>query len=407
MDWAITVTELNNYVGRLLASDSMLHELSLRGEIGNIKKHSSGHWYFTLKDEKSRIDCVMFRQNNMRVPFDPCQGMKVILKGTVGLYTDGGSYQFYASGMRQEGIGELYEKYEQLKQKLLREGLFDAARKRPLPLLPRAIGVVTSRSGAVIHDIARVAGRRDPAMQLILRPAQVQGEGAAQDIAAGIEELGRTGLVDVIIIGRGGGSLEDLWAFNEEIVARAVAACPVPVVSAVGHETDTTISDLVADQRASTPSMAAEICVPEKSKMIDTVSETENVLTRLLNAKLLTCRAVLSEKEKRLQTYHPLSRVRETRLLAEKYTQRLNMCAADRLSRLKAKMALLGGKLNALGPLDSLQRGYSVAMRNGKAIRSVEEIGTEELTLLLRDGRAVLKPVRIMKGDPFNGGSDI
>ena len=260
----LTVSQLNDYVRRSLASDPILQRINLRGEISNFKVYSSGHWYFTLKDEQSRIDCALFRQYAYGVRFRPQDGMKVLVSGTAGLYVQGGKYQFYADGMEQDGMGELYQRYLQLKEKLTAEGLFDASRKRPLPLLPRKVGIVTSSSGAVLHDIRTVAGRRFPGIPLVLRPAQVQGEGAAQDIAAGLAQIARVPGVDVVIVGRGGGSMEDLWAFNEEIVVRAVAACPVPVISAVGHETDTTLCDFAADMRAPTPSeryrLRCELC---------------------------------------------------------------------------------------------------------------------------------------------------
>ena len=305
MPWTLSVSELNDYVRRALASDPALRFVSLRGEISDFKRYASGHWYFTLKDDESRIQCVCYRQYASQIQFQPENGMKVILNGAVGLYTVSGAYQFYAESMTLDGVGELYLKFEALKAKLMKEGLFDVSRKRPLPLMPRAIGVVTSRSGAVIHDIATVTRRRFPAMQIILRPAQVQGEGAAEDIAAGIEEIARLPQVDVIIVGRGGGSLEDLWAFNEEIVVRAIAACPIPIVSAVGHEVDVTLSDLAADLRAATPSAAAEVCVPEKKQLLNNLEKYRLSLLRAGQNALLSRKNMLSYYEKRLASRHP------------------------------------------------------------------------------------------------------
>ena len=259
----LSVAQLNEYVRRTLASDVMLKNICITGEISNFKRHVSGHWYFTLKDEEAAINCVMFRQAAQTVRFQPENGMSVRLTGSVSLYVKTGSYQFYGERMEQEGLGELYLRFERLKQKLLAEGLFDPAMKKPLPLLPRGVGIVTSSTGAVVHDICTVTWRRNPAMPLYLCPVKVQGEGAAREIAAAIRRLDRMPEAEVLIVGRGGGSMEDLWPFNEEIVARAIAACRTPVVSAVGHETDFTIADFAADVRAATPSAAAAGTLPD------------------------------------------------------------------------------------------------------------------------------------------------
>lgn len=400
MAWTLTVTELNDYVRRSLASDPSLRFLSLRGEISDFKRYASGHWYFTLKDEQSRIQCVCYRQYAQRVEFAPENGMKVILTGAVGLYTVSGSYQFYAETITRDGVGELYLKLEALKNRLLKEGLFDVARKRQLPLLPRAIGVVTSRSGAVIHDIATVARRRFPAMQIILRPAQVQGEGAAEDIARGIAEIALLPEVDVIIVGRGGGSLEDLWAFNEEIVVRAIAACPLPVVSAVGHEVDVTLSDLAADVRAATPSAAAELCVPERAALEATILKMRESLGKAAQNKLLSLQSRLAYDEKRLAGKHPLAQLQSVRAKADLLSQRLQNAMEKQMTARKARLTLLSDKLNALGPRQALQRGYAVIRSSQGAVTSVEE-AAENMTLLLRDGRIRVRTLEIRKEDPF------
>lgn len=400
MAWTLTVSELNDYVRRALASDPSLRFLSLRGEISDFKRYASGHWYFTLKDEQSRIQCVCYRQNAMRVNFLPENGMKVLLQGAVGLYTVSGSYQFYADTITQDGVGELYLRYEALKAKLLKEGLFDVAKKRQLPLLPRAIGVVTSRSGAVIHDIATVTRRRYPGMQLILRPAQVQGEGAAEDIAAGIAEISALPQVDVIIVGRGGGSLEDLWAFNEEIVVRAIAACPVPVVSAVGHEVDVTLSDLAADLRAATPSAAAELCVPELAVLQNTVAKFQAALKRAGDSVILAHRARVTTLEKRLAGRHPAAMLRNAQSRAAVLRERLAALGEKQLTLRKARLSLLTDKLSAIGPRQALNRGYALVMGKGGPIVSVEQ-AQEDMTLLLRDGRIDVLAVKIRKEDPF------
>jgi len=400
MPWTLSVSELNDYVRRALASDPSLRFLSLRGEISDFKKYASGHWYFTLKDEQSRIQCVCYRQNAMRISFQPENGMKVVLTGAVGLYTVSGSYQFYAENITQDGVGELYLKYEALKNKLLKEGLFDVARKRQLPLLPRAIGVVTSRSGAVIHDIATVTRRRYPAMQIILRPAQVQGEGAAEDIAQGIAEISMLPQVDVIIVGRGGGSLEDLWAFNEEIVVRAIAACPVQVVSAVGHEVDVTLSDLAADLRAATPSAAAELCVPERETLLHTIAKMRSDVERAGKNRLLSLSSKLGLYEKRLAARHPAAQIQNARARADILTQKMQALADRQFTYRRSRLSLLSDKLAALGPRQALSRGYAILLDGKTPVTSVDA-AKEEMTLLLQDGRMQIRASEIRKEDPF------
>ena len=401
MGWTLSVSELNDYVRRALASDPALRFISLRGEISDFKRYASGHWYFTLKDEQSRIQCVCYRQYASQISFQPENGMKVILGGAVGLYTVSGAYQFYAENITLDGVGELYLKYEALKAKLLKEGLFDVSRKRPLPLIPRAVGVVTSRSGAVIHDIATVTRRRFPGMQIILRPAQVQGEGAAEDIAAGIEEIARLPQVDVIIVGRGGGSLEDLWAFNEEIVVRAIAACPLPVVSAVGHEVDVTLSDLAADVRAATPSAAAELCVPEKRQLLGMLEKFQVSLYRAGQNALLSRKSMLNYYEKRLAARHPAAQIQHARARSILLSQRMQSHIERHFTLKKATLARLSEKLNALGPRQALSRGYAVVLADNKAVTSVDD-ARDEMTLLLQDGRILVRTIQIRKEDPFD-----
>lgn len=271
-DWALTVQELNEYVRKRLAGDPMLRGVRVRGEISGYKLHYSGHRYFILKDEASRINCVMFRQNALELSFEPKNGDKVTLTGQVALFVRDGAYQFYVDEIEQEGAGALFLRFEQLKRRLMAEGLFDPSLKKPLPAYPHTIGIVTSETGAAVRDMIRVAKQRNPSVGILLRPAQVQGEGAARDIADGIAELNANGRSDVILVGRGGGSMEELWAFNEEIVARAIFASRIPVVSCVGHEVDTTIADFVADVRAATPSQAAELAVPVRADIEDALN---------------------------------------------------------------------------------------------------------------------------------------
>ena len=400
MAWTLSVSELNDYVRRMLASDPSLRFLSIRGEVSDFKKYVSGHWYFTLKDENAMIQCVCFRQYNSRLNFRPENGMKVVLTGAVGLYPERGQYQFYAETVAQDGVGELYLKLEALKSKLMKEGLFDVAKKRPLPLLPRAIGVVTSRSGAVIHDIATVTRRRFPGMQLILRPAQVQGQGAAEDIAKGIGEISALPQVDVVIVGRGGGSLEDLWAFNEEIVVRAIAACPVPVVSAVGHEVDVTLSDLAADVRAATPSVAAEVCVPSRESLLATLQKMRQAMARAGENAVLSRKSRLALCEKRLAARHPAALMKDAQAHRALLQHRLQSAMERQVTSLKNKTAQCTDQLNALGPRQALNRGYAILLNGKTAVTQVDQ-AAEEMTVLLMDGRLRVRTLEARKEDPF------
>ena len=396
----LTVSELNDYVRRSLASDPILHNITISGEVSNFKAYTSGHWYFTLKDELSRIDCAMFRQHNVNARFLPRDGMRVLVKGSAGLYVQSGKYQFYAESMQQSGLGELYQRYMELKDKLTREGLFDAARKRPLPLLPRKVGIVTSRSGAVLHDIRTVAGRRFPGLPLVLRPAQVQGEGSAQDVALGIAEVASVPGVDVIIVGRGGGSMEDLWSFNEEVVVRAVAACPVPVISAVGHETDHTLCDLAADMRAPTPSAAAELAVPEREALIESVNGLLYDLRRAAEGLLQRKQNALSGLEMRLKQRNPQHVLSQLQLRRGYLTDKLKAEMLKSLSQRETKIDALLGKLDAVGPAQVLRRGYAIAMKDEAPVTSVAA-AAGDMTLIFNDGRAHVRVTSTERGAPF------
>ena len=400
-DGVISVGELNEYVRRTLATDPMLQRLRLRGEISNFKRHTSGHWYFSLKDDTSKITCVMFRQNTLLVKLMPRDGLQVVLTGSVSLFPRDGAYQFYAEGMREDGMGDLYLRFEELKNRLQKEGLFDASRKRPLPLLPDKVGIVTSRTGAVLHDICRVAWRRFPGMPLALFPAAVQGEGAAQEIARGIDTLGHMPGISVIIVGRGGGSMEDLWAFNEEVVARAIAACPVPVVSAVGHETDFTIADFVADMRAPTPSAAAEVTVPQRESLQEALFQWEARLTRGAERTLMEKQERLSFLQNRLQRLHPKVRVQDalhkTEQLRVRIEHSLRFALSDRQKRLEALVA----KMSALGPLQVLNRGYAIAMKEGVPVTAAGIATGDKLRVIFSDGQAETLTERVERGDPF------
>ena len=396
----LTVTALNEYVRRTLAGDPMLHNVALTGEVSNFKQHVSGHWYFSLKDEGARIACVMFRQNNLSIKFVPTDGMRVVLTGSVGLYTASGSYQFYAEGMRKDGVGELYERYLRLKELLSREGLFDPAAKKTLPLYPRAIGIVTSLTGAVLHDIVTVVRRRAPSTELILRPSQVQGEGAARDLAQGLREISKAVHVDVVIIGRGGGSMEDLWAFNEEILVRAIADCPVPVIAAVGHETDVTLADFAADMRAPTPSAAAELAVPDSNALLERIGKMQTSLT----ASALHCLTVyanqLAQRERQLKGCDPNIRVEKVLHQLENKHLRLTAAVQSKMRDLTqvAENRLI--RLNAAGPENTLKRGYVIALDGARPVKSVLK-APHRMTLLFHDGQAHVHTIDRKEGAFF------
>lgn len=408
-EWILEVSDLNEYVRATLNADPALRSVRLRGEISNFKRHSSGHWYFTLKDDRCRISAVMFRQNAMRMSIRPMDGMRVIVSGQVSLYPESGTYQVYCENMRPDGVGTLYQQFEALKQKLQLEGLFDQARKRPLPWRPRKIAVVTSETGAVLHDIRKVSAQRDPGVPLVLLSVQVQGVGAAEEIAAAIRKAGKLPGVDVIITGRGGGSMEDLWAFNEEIVARAIAESPIPVISAVGHETDTTIADFAADARASTPSNAAEMAVPDRREIIEGLRGIQRRLSDAMSALVQSRRYELLTLQRRMESVRPEQRITALSAQVDAMQLRLNaamdaklpalahrigMCgmrldaAMDRqISRPQERIERAGARLAALNPSAVLERGYALVMDGDKVVSSAAKASEiDHMTLRFRDG---------------------
>ena len=308
-----TVGQVNSYIKNMFSQDFLLQSLFVKGEVSNCKYHSSGHIYFTLKDGKGTISCVMFAGNRSGLAFRLTEGMQVIVQGTVDVYERDGKYQLYAKNITRDGAGALYEKYEQLKKELEERGMFAPEYKKAIPPYIRTLGVVTAPTGAAVRDIINIATRRNPYVQIILYPAIVQGDGAAESIIRGIHALEKQ-KVDVIIVGRGGGSIEDLWCFNEESVAEAVFDCEIPVISAVGHETDTTIIDYVSDLRAPTPSAAAELAVYDVKAFMERLSGQKTVLNRTLERKLTYCRLQLKNQEARLKMNSPISRIREKKM---------------------------------------------------------------------------------------------
>ena len=384
-----TVSELNEYVDLMLSHDPYMGELTVTGEISAFKRHTSGHLYFTLKDDAASVRCVMFRPNALRLSFFPKDGMSVRIEGRAGLFGRDGTFQVYAERMEKTGDGALYQKFLALREELRRRGWFDEAGKKPIPFLPRAVGVVTSGTGAAIEDIRNVIARRFPNMSIVLYPVAVQGEKAAGEIASAIRQADRERRCDVLIVGRGGGSLEDLWAFNEEVVVAAVHDCGLPVISAVGHEIDFSLTDFAADLRAPTPSAAAELAVPELGKLVDRLSQSRDRLRS----------ALLHGVERKKDRLELLIRRRgglaaEQRLQQEQ--QRLDQCRdaleegiERRLQKLQDGLITLKAQLKAADPLGALDRGFALVYdgRNDIVRRADETDVGEGLTLRFRDGR--------------------
>ena len=384
---AKTVTELNTYVKNLLDGDENLTAVFVTGEISNFSRYASGHLYLTLKDENAAIRAVMFAGYAERLRFEPEDGMKVLVFGSVSLYPKSGGYQLYIKAMQPDGLGALYLAFEKLKERFRQEGLFDEERKRPIPKFPQRVGVVTSGSGAAVRDIFNVLGRRYPSAQVILRPVQVQGEGAAKEIADAIALFNRENAADVLIVGRGGGSIEDLWAFNEEPVARAVAASKIPVISAVGHETDFTICDFVADLRAPTPSAAAELAVPDVRELYARLETARRNLLAYTAGSLDARQKTLEALSRRLSLVHPQKRLEDDRRRLLYDAERLGTLARARTDAERARFSNLAGRLNALSPLGVLARGYAMVYRDGKTVTRAADVAVgDKLTLRLSDG---------------------
>ena len=389
----------------------------IEGEISNFLSHSSGHIYFSLKDEKSVIKAAFFKNANQHLKFKPADGMKVVVHGSLDLYEKSGQYQIIVDNMEPKGVGALQLRFEQLKAQLSKEGLFDAARKRKLPILPRKIGIVTSPTGAAIRDMINVLTRRFPNIHVVLNPVKVQGDGAAEEVAAAIKEMSEDGSYDVLIIGRGGGSLEDLWAFNEEVVARAIFASKIPVVSAVGHEIDFTISDFVADLRAPTPSAAAELVVANKTDLVQKLGAYEMRLTQDLKKKYLAFKEKLdwirksglamglkrtldifkervANAAKSPAFTRPKERVTQLKQEVDEYEAKLLKSIKHFLENRKNEVKILSGKVESLNPLNILERGYSVTTKNGKIIKDAGELKAgDEISVRLHKGKVVGKVV--------------
>jgi len=386
---ALTVSQLNRYVAELFQADELLVDAQVRGEISNFKHHTSGHMYFTLKDEHSQLRCAMFRGQNLRLRFRPEDGQRVVARGNVGVYEKRGEYQLYVTSVEFDGVGALFEAFEKLKKKLQAEGLFNEDRKQPLPRYPGRIGVITSVTGAAVKDVCRVLRRRFPAVDILILPTLVQGEEAPESIVRSLELAHQVDNLDVLIVGRGGGSLEDLWAFNDERVARAVAAAQIPIISAVGHETDFTILDFVADVRAPTPSAAAEMAVPDREELKRRILRLSDSGVRCMSQMMVARREKLQNLVRRHALTHPRERIRQYRQTVDDLRERLarTLLSDVRLRRESLKVA--SGRLLALDPKAVLQRGYAIFRQRetGSVITSVDHARKGDLAeALLRDG---------------------
>ena len=382
-----TVKQVNAYIKNMFTQDYMLNRIYVKGEVSNCKYHTSGHIYFSLKDESGTIACVMFAGQRGGLSFRMSEGQQIVVLGSVNVYERSGSYQLYAKEIRLDGDGLLYEKFQMLKKELEEMGMFAPEYKKPIPSFASRIGVVTAPTGAAVRDIMNIAGRRNPYVQLILYPAQVQGEGAKESIVRGIRMLEAYG-VDVMIVGRGGGSIEDLWAFNEEEVARAIFECSVPVISAVGHETDTTIADYAADLRAPTPSAAAELAVDDYRQVQMRLQEYRLRMNRLLNQKIQVSRLKLRECHTRLKYLHPRLKLQEQQQRLSEMEDRMKVLMEGKVRDARHRLALYVEVMKGLSPLQKLSHGYAyVEGKDKKAIKSIRQVQNQDrLSIYVTDG---------------------
>ncbi|MBE5854252.1 MAG: exodeoxyribonuclease VII large subunit [Lachnospiraceae bacterium] len=382
-----SVAQINSYIKNMFAQDFMLKSVLVRGEVSNVKYHSSGHIYFTLKDASGAMACVMFSGYRTGLSFHMESGHRVIVQGSVEVYERDGKYQLYAKAIQKDGIGDLHEKYEQLKKDLYERGMFDEMYKQPIPKYIRTLGVVTASTGAALQDIINITTRRNPYVQIILCPAQVQGDGAAQSIVKAIETLEKIG-VDVMIVGRGGGSIEDLWAFNEECVAQAVFDCSVPIISAVGHETDTTIIDFVSDLRAPTPSAAAELAVYSYLELQEKFHVYKSTLAHQMERKVDRYQQRVDYYEKALQHLSPETKLRENRHHTVMLEERLHLAMERIFDRRQHAFYMYVERMRGLSPLDKISGGFGYVSKEGKAVKSAEQLSKgDAFTLYLSDGK--------------------
>ena len=388
-DMAVTVSDLNKYIKDKIADDEYLNQVLVKGEISNFKNHYTGHMYFTLKDENSLIKCICFKSYAQKLTFMPKDGMKVIVLGNVSVFERDGVYQIYVKIMEEDGLGDLYTKYKELKEKLDKQGLFDESHKQKLPLMPKVIGVLSSQTGSVIRDIINVSTRRNPNVYIRLFPVPVQGEGAAEKIAEGIKFMNDNNLADVLILARGGGSLEDLWPFNEEIVARAIFECSVPVISAVGHETDYTIADYVADLRAPTPSAAAELAVFDYEQVRERLDMSAQRMFHQMKQRMEFARGRIREYQLQLKALHPKNQLLQKRQYLTDLEEELERQMQEFLQKKRHQLEMYAAKLDGCSPLKKLQGSYAFLSRmDGRPIQSVMQVQVDDtIQAQLLDGK--------------------
>ena len=385
----LSITQINEYIRGKMDSDALLNQVAVRGEISNYKRYPSGHHYFTLKDENAALKAVMFKGNAMRLRFQPENGMKVIAMGKISVFPRDGAYQLYCTAMAMDGVGDLYAAFEQLKKKLAAQGLFDPAHKKPLPKFPGTIGIITSSAGAAVHDMLRILKKRYPLTKVVLLPVRVQGVEAPGEIAAAIGYANYHRLADLLIVGRGGGSIEDLWAFNDERVAHAIYESQIPVISAVGHEPDVTISDYVADLRAATPSNAAELAVPDREALEQTLDAMSGAMVTALNRQIKSASQHLAVLSQSPALQSPMGYLEQKEKSLELLKNRLISAENQVISRSNQRYIALTAKLDAMSPLKVLTRGYSMAQKKGgEVVTSVKQVELgEKITVSLSDGR--------------------
>ena len=386
----ITVTQINSYIKNMFQQAYLLSRIDVKGEVSNCKYHSSGHLYFTLKDSGGTLSAIMFAGNVRNMDFRICDGMQVVVSGRIEVYERDGKYQLYASRITQDGVGDLYQKFEELKKHFSEMGYFEKEYKRPIPFFSKKIGIVTASTGAAIHDIMNISYRRNPYVSLILYPALVQGDGAAESIVRGITTLDSMNL-DVIIVGRGGGSIEDLWAFNDEIVAEAIFNANTPVISAVGHETDFTIADFVADLRAPTPSAAAELAVADISIVEQRIDGYRLMLLSLINQAVDNKRSIADNYSMKLKYLNPLSKINEKRIYLDNQKDKMDFIFTQKLNKYRHQLEIYASRLHGVSPLEKLGQGYSyIENQSGKNVTSVKDIHKGELiTVTVKDGTII------------------
>ncbi len=381
-DMAISVSYLNQYIKNKITEDEYLNNVLVKGEISNFKNHYTGHMYFTLKDENSLIKCIMFKSYAQKLNFMPKDGMKVFLFGSVSVFERDGVYQIYGKAMEEDGLGDLYTKYQELKNKLEEQGLFSEEHKMIIPTMPKVIGVMTSQTGSVIKDIINVSTRRNPNVVIRLLPVPVQGEGAAEKIAEGIEYMNKNRLADVLILARGGGSLEDLWPFNEEIVAHSIYHSEIPIISAVGHETDFTIADFVADLRAPTPSAAAELAVPDVYEIKQKIIMYQSRLRTSLIKKVQIMRLRYEKSMSSFVFKEPTRRIQENYIRIDNQVKQLEKLMQVKQEKENTRYTKLVAKLDAYSPLKTLARGYSITQKEGKVIKKQAQLNTGDIVAI-------------------------